>query len=504
MTQTVLGWCLVVAGPLAAVLGVLLLRQQHIAALLRKDAARREAELAHLVERRLPTTLPHRRAAGARDPGLRERELAGSRFAGRLDTVMSAFQRVTADAEQRAGEAAETAVRGLADRLLTLVYQQQDLVEATEHRHHAPEVLRDLYPIDHTSQHLARRLFSLRLLTGSGPGRQRPTTGLHELLRGAIGTAPGYDRVRILDRPQVSVRTQAVEPLIQLFGHLVENAVLVSPASSEVEIGTVRVGNGIAVSVADGGKGINEQELERISALAKGTAPATVSDLGDPPRIGYPVIGRIAQRYGLHITVDRESRLSGLRVTVTIPTDLLAENDGLDSAGTPITAQAPPLVPQGPPPVPEPEPVLEPEPFVRDAPPEVRDGPPPAHHVAEQGDEQAREREDERTAAERTIGERAAGTREFDDPGGGSGAEEQADQPPLRTRHGLPVRSRQAGAAADLPAQCPPRSAPAVDPAEAGARMGAWQRAARPTRATGAAGADGPESGDESGDESGR
>jgi hypothetical protein len=507
MTQTVLGWCLVVSGSLAAVLGVLLLRQQHITALLREDAARREEELAHLVEKRLPTVLRRQRGVRGHDPGLRRRELADSGFAGRLDAVLAAFREVTADAERRAGEAAETAVRGVADRLLTLVYQQQDLIETTEHRHHDPGVLEDLYPIDHAAQHLARRLFSLRLLTGCGPGRQRPTTGLHDLLRGAIGTAPGYHRVKILDRPRVAVRTQAVESLIHLFGHLVENAVLVSPATSDVEISTMRVGNGIAVSVSDGGKGISDHELERISALAKGTVPASVSDLGDPPRLGYPVVGLVARRHDLTVTVDRESRLAGVRVTVTLPTALLSDGDGDGGglAGLSVPAQAPPLVP-GPPPL-------------------VPDTPPPMPTTAPAGPASAATGE-RAAAAERRLPERRPAGAEPTEPGparperlrpepgqpepgqpesaqprpaaqefaetetaGAEAAEPAAGaspaprtaRSPQRTRHGLPVRNRQTPAADDLPAQPAARSAPSVDPTEAGARMAAWQKAARPT-----------------------
>ena len=483
MTQ-ILAWSLITMGVISLVLLVLLVRQTQITARLKHEEGLRDEELAHLVRRRLPALASRRTGLPEQDPGPATARFAGTGFDVRVEEVMDAFRGVSVQAKERAEESAENALRGVADRLLTLVYQLQQQIEDMEHEHEDPEVLGSLLPIDHKAQSLARWLFSLRVLTGSAPGRQRPTTPLYDVLRGALSTAPDYQRVRLLDRPRVAVRTQAVEPLIQLFGHLLENAVALSPSSSVVEVSTMRVANGLSVCVEDGGRGISDHELARIQALAAGEVNAGVGDLGDPPRIGYAFTGRIVQRHALRIVIDRRSRLAGVRVTVTIPTQLLtdAPEDEAPASRTgahrapsvplPRDADAEPVHPPGLPAARE-----EPAVHQRAAPEEPAVPADPAPNVPEPSDAARAPHEPASPAPATAPREESRPEPERDPPPDQAGHEQAA--PDRRTRHGLPVRKRGA-AVGSSPAPLPPATAPRVDPSSAGARMGAWQNAPRP------------------------
>lgn len=488
MTQ-ILAWSLIAMGLMSLVLLVLLVRQTQITGRLRQEEELRHSELTQLVHRRLPALAARRTDLAEQDPGPASARFHGTEFDARLDEVVDAFRQVSVQARERAEESAENALRGVADRLLTLVYQLQQLIEDMEHEHEDPEVLGSLLPIDHKAQSLARWLFSLRVLAGSAPGRQRPTTPLYDVLRGALSTAPDYHRVRILDRPRVAVRTQAVEPLIQLFGHLLENAVTLSPSSSVVEVSTMRVANGVAVSVEDGGRGMSDHELARIQSLASGTVTAGVGDLGDPPRIGYAFTGRIAQRHGLRIVIDRRSRLAGVRVTVTLPTQLLTDApEDATPAGLSGAHRAPavPLSgdaggePTRPPGIPMPrseESAVHQRAGARQ----------PAEHAATTDPTpQAPEPSDAARAPHEPASHAPATARREEQPS--APADNPSPEPDAaagqrRTRHGLPVRNRGAAAGA-MPAPLPPATAPRVDPSSAGARMGAWQNAPRPKSGT--------------------
>jgi hypothetical protein len=196
-------------------------------------------------------------------------------------------------------------------------------------------------------------------------------SSLTDVVRGATSRIRDYRRVQIPAQADIAVVSRAVEPIVLTVAELLDNGARHSQPSTTVEVNFQQAHNGMAIMIDDAGVGMTLEALQRAAWLLSGQGGHDINRLGDPPRIGFAVIGVLAARYGFSVSVDTQSPYGGVRAVVFLPTALLTRA----GAQAPLNAApraAPAAVPaqqQAPAPksVFEPEPV-RPSPTPRQAP----------------------------------------------------------------------------------------------------------------------------------------
>lgn len=344
-------WCLAVG--LIAV-AVLLVRERGISARQRRrntalsDRLRgRDEELRHLVSARLPALED---AAQQQFPavGLLDERLADTEFAKCLDAVLERFVGAVEHARSRADQSAKAALKASMRSLQALANEQQVAIAEMQDRHDNPGVLRDLLEIDHTNAQFGRRAQAIAVLCGSWPGRQRATSALIEVVRGATSRIRDYRRIRINGEVDIAVRSRAVEPVVLAVAELLDNAARHSQPGTPVEVTVQTVHNGACVVIDDAGVGMDGRAAEHAAELLAGAHAVDITRLGDPPRFGFAVIGALTERYGFTVSVDTLSPYGGARAVVFLPAALLTHPaqalaptaDPLAPASVPAPAQA--------------------------------------------------------------------------------------------------------------------------------------------------------------------
>ncbi|WP_254644540.1 ATP-binding protein [Streptomyces sp. BV286] len=325
-------WCVAV-GLLAAT--VLLVRQRGITARLRRrnaelaeDLRTREEEVRHLVAVRLPALEDH--GPQQQTPpgiGLLDARLAGSGFAKCLDHVLERFAGAVEHAQARADQSAKAALKSSMRSIQALANEQQVAISDMQDRHDRPDVLRDLLEIDHTNAQFGRRAQAIAVLCGSWPGRQRSTSAVIEVVRGATSRIRDYRRVQIHGQADIAVESRAVEPVVLTIAELLDNAARHSQPNTKVEVNVQSVHNGACVIIDDAGVGMDAHATDRAEALLSGRHAVDVTRLDDPPQFGFAVIGVLAARYGFSVSADTRSPYGGVRAVVFLPSALLTHRD---------------------------------------------------------------------------------------------------------------------------------------------------------------------------------
>ncbi|WP_326575669.1 ATP-binding protein [Streptomyces sp. NBC_00481] len=343
-----------VAWALAAALlatAVLLLRQHGITrrqrrrnAVLTDDVRAREEELRHLVTVRLPALADH---PGQSVPGVGplDGRLAETEFGKGLDEVLARFSGAVEHAQIRADQSAKAALKASMRSIQALANEQQMSISEMQDRHDDPDVLRDLLEVDHTNAQFGRRAQAIAVLCGSWPGRQRATSPLVEVVRGATSRIRDYRRVRVHGQVDIAVESRAVEPVVLAIAELLDNAARHSQPNTTVEVNVRHVHNGACVVIDDAGVGMDGHAVERATQLLSGRSEVDVTRLDDPPQFGFAVIGMLARRYGFTVSVDTRSPYGGVRAVAFLPAALLTH---LEPAApepqielTPVTETAP-------------------------------------------------------------------------------------------------------------------------------------------------------------------
>lgn len=213
----------------------------------------------------------------------------------------------------------------VARRVQAIVHQQAHEMREMEDRHgRNPDVFGDLLRLDHGTALIGRLADSISVLGGARPGRQwsRAVT-LYSVMRGAMSRIIDYQRVELHSVSEVAVVGPIVEPLIHTLAELLDNATRYSPPHTRVHLTAVEVQSGIAVEIEDGGLSMSEEARGRAEKLlAQAQSGIDLNDLGETPRLGLAVVGRLAQAYGFQVSL-RSSAYGGVRAVVIVPQHLI-------------------------------------------------------------------------------------------------------------------------------------------------------------------------------------
>ncbi len=318
---------------------VTVLRQRNRIAELLRQLDNHEAELEHLRTKRLPALAEslnggtHVRVPGPLGGG-DENGAAES-----LEALVGGIEEVVRLTREHVEQASRRTLTGVLDTVRGLAAEQHMAVSEMQHRHDDADVLADLYTIDHAGSQLSRRLRGFAVLFGAWIGQQRSATLLQEVLRGAQSQIRDYQRVTVSPHcprslgcgpEELGVVTRAVEPLVLVVAELLDNATRYSPPYAQVWVGVQPAHNGVAVTVEDAGVGMPLEEQRRAARLLSNER-VPLDEIGDPPRVGFAVIGLLAARYGLRVSVDSPSSYGGVRAVVFVPNELLTRLDSEES-----------------------------------------------------------------------------------------------------------------------------------------------------------------------------
>ncbi|MBT2510208.1 ATP-binding protein [Streptomyces sp. ISL-98] len=229
------------------------------------------------------------------------------------------------DDEEAMRESAQRAFVNIARRVQAIVHQQSSELRMMEEDHgRNPEVFDDLLRIDHGTSLIGRLADSIAVLGGARPGRQWPKpVPLFSVLRGAMSRILEYQRVDLHSIAKIAILGTSVEPLIHACAELLDNATRYSPPQTRVHVTAVEVQTGIAIEIEDGGVSLSEEARRRAeNMLAQAQAGIDLNDLGETPRLGLAVVGRLCQMYNMQISL-RQSAYGGVRAVLIVPREMI-------------------------------------------------------------------------------------------------------------------------------------------------------------------------------------
>ncbi|MFJ2022464.1 sensor histidine kinase [Streptomyces sp. NPDC087897] len=229
------------------------------------------------------------------------------------------------DNEEARRDSAQRAFVSVARRVQAIVHRQaSELREMEDHYGRNPEVFDDLLRIDHGTALIGRLADSIAVLGGARPSRQWPKpVPLYSVLRGAMSRILEYQRVDLHSIAKVAIVGTSVEPLIHACAELLDNATRYSPPQTRVHVTAVEVQTGIAIEIEDGGVSLSEEARARAeNMLAQAQAGINMNDLGESPRLGMAVVGRLSRMYQLQVSL-RQSAYGGVRAVLVVPRDMI-------------------------------------------------------------------------------------------------------------------------------------------------------------------------------------
>lgn len=183
-----------------------------------------------------------------------------------------------------------------------------------------PDVVSELFRIDHATTRIRRNAASMLVLAGAQPAPSRAqAVPVDDVMRAALSEIEDYIRVDLHHIEETSIVGGAAADLTHLLAELMENATNFSPPTTRVTVVGQRVANGYRIRVIDQGVGMTREELEianrRVTDAAVGRSDARL--------LGLHVVGRLADRHGLQVELEASAGL-GITATVVVPLSTLA------------------------------------------------------------------------------------------------------------------------------------------------------------------------------------
>ncbi|MGA5406037.1 sensor histidine kinase [Streptomyces lavendulocolor] len=297
----------------------------------RSALARQEAETVRLADTLLPDVVrrlregefPEDVLASLEAPDAYGPGLTPEFRAAHLAVLRSVLDAVVAEEDLR--ESAQRAFVNIARRVQAIVHQQAQELREMEDRHgQSPSVFGDLLRLDHGTALIGRLADSIAVLGGARPGRQwNRAVPLYSVLRGAMSRIIDYQRVELHSVSEVAVVGPAVEPLIHALAELLDNATRYSPPQTRVHLTAVDVNAGIAIEIEDGGVSMSEEARDRAERMLRQAQQGIdLNDLGETPRLGLAVVGRLSQAYDFQVSL-RSSAYGGVRAVLVVPQELI-------------------------------------------------------------------------------------------------------------------------------------------------------------------------------------
>ncbi|MDT4995429.1 MAG: hypothetical protein QOH97_5321 [Actinoplanes sp.] len=186
-------------------------------------------------------------------------------------------------------------------RTQNLVGRQLALIDTLERRETDPDRLRELYRLDHMSSRLRRNASSLVVLSGgAGANEHMAPLPLEDVVRLALGEIEDYTRVDVDVPEEIEVVPAVAADLTLLLAELMENATSFSPPHTRVVVAATELRGGARLAVVDHGLGLAPERLAEENARLTRRERL---DLAPTEVLGLFVVGRLARRHGIEVTL---------------------------------------------------------------------------------------------------------------------------------------------------------------------------------------------------------
>ncbi|WP_066942286.1 sensor histidine kinase [Microtetraspora fusca] len=282
-----------------------------------------------LADRRLPAVVGRLRRGEDVDVAAETPPVTIPGTTAEVDHVANAFtsvQRTAIEAavdQARMRDGVSKVFLNLARRNQSLLHRQIAMLDRLERQVTDPDVLDKLFGVDHLTTRMRRHAEGLIILSGAAPGRGwRTPVALYDVVRAATEQVEDYLRVEIEVPHGPALLGPAVTDMIHLVAELVENATIFSPPHTQVLVHGEVAARGFALEIEDRGLGIGAEEMAQMNARL---AEPPEFDLADSERLGLFVVGRLARRHGVRVSL-RASAYGGTSAIVLIPANLMADD----------------------------------------------------------------------------------------------------------------------------------------------------------------------------------
>src|SRR5690349_2337611 len=286
-----------------------------------------ERNALQLAENQLPDVVSRLRRGenvdvNAEAPALRIGRDEIGRVGQAFDLVRQTAIRAAVE-EARLRQGLNDVFRSLARRSQSLLHRQLSLLDQMERRATDPEVLDDLFKLDHLTTRMRRHAEGLIILSGAPPGRGwSAPVRLVDVMRGAVAEVEDYARVQVTTQAKAALSGSAVTDVIHLLAELIENATSLSPPYTQVRVTGEIVSNGFAIEVEDRGLGMTP---ERMAELNQRLASPPDVNPANTEQLGLFVVAHLARRHGIGVML-RPSPYGGTTAVVLIPRQLVVDD----------------------------------------------------------------------------------------------------------------------------------------------------------------------------------
>jgi signal transduction histidine kinase len=186
-------------------------------------------------------------------------------------------------------------------RTQNLVGRQLALIDNLERRETDSDRLRELYRLDHMSSRLRRNASSLVVLSGAvGANDHMAPLSLSDVVRLALGEIEDYTRVDVEVPEEIVAVPSVLADLTLLLAELMENATSFSPPHTRVTVTAAELRGGARLAIIDHGLGLAPERLAEENARLTRRERL---DLAPSEVLGLFVVGRLARRHGIEVTL---------------------------------------------------------------------------------------------------------------------------------------------------------------------------------------------------------
>ncbi|MFE0424347.1 ATP-binding protein [Streptomyces sp. NPDC058953] len=291
-------WCLVAVAATAVVAVVLLVGRNRAL-----GAKRREIE-----------------AALGQQQRLTEGQLSVAQ--AELRRMLDDHDATVKEAEEASEDSTKAVLKGAARFLQSLAAEQMALLEEIQRKYGGHSVLGDLLEVNHANAQMARKAQGIADMCGAPIGRRSRPASVYDVVRSAQGQIRNFSRVDIMQQTGFALKASAVSPVALAVAELLDNAASFSQSDAPIEVTFQHVQKNLCIVIDDAGVSMNDEERQKATALLSGDVRPRLSQLGNQPKFGFPVIGLLARQHGFQVDVTGVSRYGGVRAVVLLPEEL--------------------------------------------------------------------------------------------------------------------------------------------------------------------------------------
>ena len=206
-----------------------------------------------------------------------------------------------------------------------------------------PDMLENLFRLDHLTTRMRRNAQSLLVLAGAEPNRMwSAAVPIGDVVRGAVSEIENYSRVEFGDLGAASVLGSLAPDIAHLLAELLENATTFSPPTTRVMVVGRAFVDGHQLAIVDYGIGMAAGEIVEANATL---GRRSDFDTASSKMLGFQVVARIAARHGVQVLLAQTAGATGITAIVKIPLSVLDDRNAPAQPPAPEISQTPTLPP---------------------------------------------------------------------------------------------------------------------------------------------------------------